>query len=160
MLPLNRGSCNEADNSIFSFIRHGKKPEDVMIVVLNADSLVRSEYRMGSVAERLPRSSKHRFRHRWWFERGEWVAFSPNLSRILASTIAHPDPASTRSHLPEVETRLKPAISVFENVPWIRAGRHWSGRSGLLAANDYAAGLLDRSAPGAQGGRRALQKAV
>jgi 1,4-alpha-glucan branching enzyme len=39
--------CNDADNSVFSFIRRGKKPEDVMIVVLNATPVVRSEYRLG-----------------------------------------------------------------------------------------------------------------
>ncbi len=39
--------CNDADNSVFSFIRRGKKSEDVMIVVLNATPVVRSEYRVG-----------------------------------------------------------------------------------------------------------------
>jgi 1,4-alpha-glucan branching enzyme len=39
--------CNDADNSVFSFIRRGKKPEDVMIVVLNATPVVRSGYRVG-----------------------------------------------------------------------------------------------------------------
>jgi 1,4-alpha-glucan branching enzyme len=39
--------CNDADNSVFSFIRRGKKPEDVMIVVLNATPVVREGYRVG-----------------------------------------------------------------------------------------------------------------
>src|ERR1700730_16106237 len=39
--------CNDADNSVFSFIRRGKKPEDVMIVVLNATPVVRKGYRIG-----------------------------------------------------------------------------------------------------------------
>jgi 1,4-alpha-glucan branching enzyme len=39
--------CNDADNSVFSFIRRGKKPEDVMIVVLNATPVVRSKYLVG-----------------------------------------------------------------------------------------------------------------
>jgi 1,4-alpha-glucan branching enzyme len=39
--------CNDADNSVFSFIRRGKKPEDVMIVVLNATPVVRGGYLVG-----------------------------------------------------------------------------------------------------------------
>jgi 1,4-alpha-glucan branching enzyme len=39
--------CNDADNSVFSFIRRGKKPEDLMIVVLNATPVVRKAYRIG-----------------------------------------------------------------------------------------------------------------
>jgi 1,4-alpha-glucan branching enzyme len=39
--------CNDADNSVFSFIRRGKKPEDVMIVVLNGTPVVRKGYRIG-----------------------------------------------------------------------------------------------------------------
>jgi 1,4-alpha-glucan branching enzyme len=39
--------CNDADNSVFSFIRRAKKPEDVMIVVLNATPVVREGYRVG-----------------------------------------------------------------------------------------------------------------
>ena len=39
--------CNDADNSVFSFIRRGKKPEDVMVVVLNATPVIRGGYRIG-----------------------------------------------------------------------------------------------------------------
>ena len=39
--------CNDADNSVFSFIRRGKKPEDLMVVVLNATPVVRAGYRVG-----------------------------------------------------------------------------------------------------------------
>jgi 1,4-alpha-glucan branching enzyme len=39
--------CNDADNSVFSFIRRGKKPEDVMMVVVNATPVVRKGYRIG-----------------------------------------------------------------------------------------------------------------
>jgi 1,4-alpha-glucan branching enzyme len=39
--------CNDADNSVFSFIRRGKKPEDTMVVVMNATPVVRRGYRIG-----------------------------------------------------------------------------------------------------------------
>jgi 1,4-alpha-glucan branching enzyme len=39
--------CNDADNSVFSFIRRGKKPEDLMIVVMNATPVVRGGYLVG-----------------------------------------------------------------------------------------------------------------
>jgi 1,4-alpha-glucan branching enzyme len=39
--------CNDADNSVFSFIRRGKKPGDLMLVVLNATPVVREAYRVG-----------------------------------------------------------------------------------------------------------------
>jgi len=39
--------CNDAENSVFSFIRRGKKPDDVMVVVLNATPVVRRGYRIG-----------------------------------------------------------------------------------------------------------------
>jgi 1,4-alpha-glucan branching enzyme len=39
--------CNDADNSVFSFIRRGKKPEDLMIVIVNATPVVRAGYRVG-----------------------------------------------------------------------------------------------------------------
>jgi 1,4-alpha-glucan branching enzyme len=39
--------CNDADNSIFSFIRRGKRPEDFLVVVLNATPVVRYGYRVG-----------------------------------------------------------------------------------------------------------------
>jgi 1,4-alpha-glucan branching enzyme len=39
--------CNDADNSVFSFIRRGKKAEDLMIVVLNATPVVREGYVLG-----------------------------------------------------------------------------------------------------------------
>jgi 1,4-alpha-glucan branching enzyme len=39
--------CNDAENSTFSFIRRGKKPEDIMVVILNATPEVRKGYRVG-----------------------------------------------------------------------------------------------------------------
>jgi 1,4-alpha-glucan branching enzyme len=39
--------CNDADNSVFSFIRRGKQPEDLFVVVLNATPVVRPGYRIG-----------------------------------------------------------------------------------------------------------------
>jgi len=39
--------ANDADNSIFSFARHGKRLEDMMVVILNATPVVRGNYRIG-----------------------------------------------------------------------------------------------------------------
>jgi len=39
--------CNDSDNSVFSFIRRAKKPEDCIVVVLNATPVVREGYRIG-----------------------------------------------------------------------------------------------------------------
>jgi 1,4-alpha-glucan branching enzyme len=39
--------ANDADNSVFSFMRRGKNPQDLMIVVLNATPVVRAGYRVG-----------------------------------------------------------------------------------------------------------------
>ncbi|HEY8715376.1 MAG TPA: 1,4-alpha-glucan branching protein GlgB [Candidatus Acidoferrum sp.] len=39
--------ANDADNSIFSFVRHGKKPQDLMVVILNATPVLRGDYRIG-----------------------------------------------------------------------------------------------------------------
>src|SRR5262249_59775809 len=39
--------CNDADNSVFSFIRRGRNPQDVIVVVLNATPVVRRSYRIG-----------------------------------------------------------------------------------------------------------------
>src|SRR5229473_1181290 len=39
--------CNDADNSVFSFIRRGKRPEDLFVIVLNATPVVREGYRIG-----------------------------------------------------------------------------------------------------------------
>jgi len=39
--------CNDADNSVFSFLRRGKQPEDLFVVVLNATPVVRPGYRIG-----------------------------------------------------------------------------------------------------------------
>ena len=39
--------ANDADNSIFSFARHGKRQEDMMVVILNATPVVRGNYRIG-----------------------------------------------------------------------------------------------------------------
>jgi 1,4-alpha-glucan branching enzyme len=39
--------ANDADNSVFAFARHGKKPGDLLIVILNATPVVREGYRIG-----------------------------------------------------------------------------------------------------------------
>jgi 1,4-alpha-glucan branching enzyme len=39
--------ANDADNSVFAFARHGKKPEDLLIVILNGTPVVREGYRVG-----------------------------------------------------------------------------------------------------------------
>jgi 1,4-alpha-glucan branching enzyme len=39
--------CNDSDNSVFSFVRRAKKPEDCVVVVLNATPVVREGYRVG-----------------------------------------------------------------------------------------------------------------
>jgi 1,4-alpha-glucan branching enzyme len=39
--------CNDAENSTFSFIRRSKRPEDIIVVVLNATPEVRKGYRVG-----------------------------------------------------------------------------------------------------------------
>jgi 1,4-alpha-glucan branching enzyme len=39
--------ANDADNSVFAFARNGKKPEDLLIVILNATPVVREGYRVG-----------------------------------------------------------------------------------------------------------------
>jgi 1,4-alpha-glucan branching enzyme len=39
--------CNDADNSVFSFMRRGKTPQDLVVVVLNATPVVRPGYRVG-----------------------------------------------------------------------------------------------------------------
>ena len=39
--------ANDADNSVLSFIRRGKKPEDLIIAVINATPVVRGGYRLG-----------------------------------------------------------------------------------------------------------------
>jgi 1,4-alpha-glucan branching enzyme len=39
--------ANDADNSVFAFARHGKKPEDLLLVILNATPVVREGYRIG-----------------------------------------------------------------------------------------------------------------
>ena len=40
--------ANDADNSVFAFARHGKKSEDLLLVVLNATPVVREGYRIGA----------------------------------------------------------------------------------------------------------------
>ena len=40
--------ANDADNSVFSFARYGKKPEDLLLFVLNATPVVREGYRIGA----------------------------------------------------------------------------------------------------------------
>jgi 1,4-alpha-glucan branching enzyme len=39
--------CNDADNSVFSFMRRGKNPQDLFVVVMNATPVVRPNYRIG-----------------------------------------------------------------------------------------------------------------
>jgi len=39
--------ANDSDNSVYSFIRRGKNPDDLLIVVLNATPVVRYGYRIG-----------------------------------------------------------------------------------------------------------------
>src|SRR5437867_51721 len=39
--------ANDADNSVLSFIRRGKKPEDLIVAVINATPVVREGYRLG-----------------------------------------------------------------------------------------------------------------
>ena len=39
--------ANDSDNSVYSFIRRGKNPEDLMVVVMNATPVVRYGYRLG-----------------------------------------------------------------------------------------------------------------
>jgi 1,4-alpha-glucan branching enzyme len=39
--------ANDSDNSVFAFLRRGKKPEDLMVVILNATPVVREAYRVG-----------------------------------------------------------------------------------------------------------------
>ena len=39
--------ANDADNSVLSFIRRGKNPEDLIVVVFNATPVVRGGYRLG-----------------------------------------------------------------------------------------------------------------
>lgn len=39
--------ANDSDNSVFSFIRRGKNPDDMIIVILNATPVVRYGYRIG-----------------------------------------------------------------------------------------------------------------
>jgi len=39
--------ANDSDNSVLTFIRRGKKPEDLFLIVLNATPVVRSGYRLG-----------------------------------------------------------------------------------------------------------------
>jgi 1,4-alpha-glucan branching enzyme len=39
--------ANDADNSVFSFARHGKTPSHMMVVILNATPVLRGSYRVG-----------------------------------------------------------------------------------------------------------------
>jgi 1,4-alpha-glucan branching enzyme len=39
--------ANDSDNSVFSFVRRGKNPDDLVLVVLNATPVVRYGYRIG-----------------------------------------------------------------------------------------------------------------
>ena len=39
--------ANDSDNSVFSFLRRAKKPEDCIVVVMNATPVVRENYRVG-----------------------------------------------------------------------------------------------------------------
>ena len=39
--------CNDADNSVFSFLRRGKDPNDLFVIVLNGTPVIRENYRIG-----------------------------------------------------------------------------------------------------------------
>ena len=39
--------ANDSDNSVYSFIRRGKNPDDLLIVMLNATPVVRYGYHIG-----------------------------------------------------------------------------------------------------------------
>jgi 1,4-alpha-glucan branching enzyme len=39
--------ANDSDNSVYSFMRRGKNPDELLIVVLNATPVVRYGYRIG-----------------------------------------------------------------------------------------------------------------
>jgi 1,4-alpha-glucan branching enzyme len=39
--------ANDSDNSVYSFIRRGKNPDDILVVVLNCTPVVRYGYRLG-----------------------------------------------------------------------------------------------------------------
>jgi 1,4-alpha-glucan branching enzyme len=39
--------ANDSDNSVFAFARRGKKPEDMLVVILNCTPVVREGYRVG-----------------------------------------------------------------------------------------------------------------
>jgi 1,4-alpha-glucan branching enzyme len=39
--------ANDSDNSVLTFLRHGRSPEDLMVVVVNATPVVREGYRLG-----------------------------------------------------------------------------------------------------------------
>jgi len=39
--------ANDSDNSVLSFVRRGKKPEDLIVAVVNATPVVRGGYRLG-----------------------------------------------------------------------------------------------------------------
>jgi len=39
--------CNDADNSVLSFVRRAKNPDDFLVVILNATPVVRGDYRVG-----------------------------------------------------------------------------------------------------------------
>ncbi|GAC1661505.1 MAG: 1,4-alpha-glucan branching protein GlgB [Candidatus Acidiferrum sp.] len=40
-------NANDADNSVLSFARHGKSPDDLMVIILNATPVARHDYRVG-----------------------------------------------------------------------------------------------------------------
>ncbi len=46
--------ANDSDNSVYSFIRRGKNPDDLLLIVLNATPVVRYGYRIG-----VPRSGHY-----------------------------------------------------------------------------------------------------
>ena len=39
--------ANDADNSVLTFIRRGKNPEDLIVAIINATPVVREGYRLG-----------------------------------------------------------------------------------------------------------------
>ena len=52
---------NDGNNSVISFVRHGAKPEDMLLVVANLTPVPRPQYRVGVPREGLDRGVEHQF---------------------------------------------------------------------------------------------------
>ncbi len=101
--------ANDSDNSVFAFARHGKKPEDLLIVILNATPVVREGYRIGvpqpgfyeevlnTDAEWLRRLKRRKSRRSKRLE--------PALARPSALTLPHA--ATARRRFPQVAAKLR-----------------------------------------------------